>query len=171
MRPDAIDLRLIELIQSGLPLVSRPYAQISETLEISEVEVVDRLRSLKQQGIIKRMGVIVKHRQLGYRANAMIVWDVPDQEVDAIGVKISSYDFVTLCYQRPRRGEAWPYNLFCMIHGKSRETVLQQIQFLKEQCQLLHYPVDILFSRRCFKQNGAIYKTDKPIETLELENG
>lgn len=167
--PDAIDRQLLVLIQQGLPLESRPYAKIAAQLNMTESEVVARVRRLKQVGIIKRMGVIVKHRKLGYRANAMIVWDVPDHEVAVVGKKISQYSFVTLCYQRPRHGKVWPYNLFCMIHGKNRETVLQQLQMLSDQCQLQHYNRDVLFSRRCFKQNGAIYQAET--KTMELEDG
>jgi DNA-binding Lrp family transcriptional regulator len=154
---DSVDLRLIAAVQSGLPIAPRPYAVIAERLALSEAEVIDRLRMLKSLGLIKRWGVIVQHRQLGYRANAMIVIDVPESCVDAVGALVSQQVCVNLCYQRPRQGESWPYNLYCMIHGKSRETVLQQWSELREICGLQDYAYDVLFSRRCFKQRGAIY--------------
>ena len=154
---DPIDLQLIVTIQEGLPIVSRPYKLVAEQLSLDEMEVIERLSRLKKYGLIKRMGVIVKHRRLGYQSNAMVVFDMPDQLVQQKGQQISQQAFINLCYLRPRQGEHWPYNLFCMIHGKSRELVLQQLQQLRESCALADYPYDILFSQRCFKQRGAIY--------------
>ncbi len=160
---DELDYRLLALFQQGLPVCSRPYAQLGRDLSITESEVIDRLRKLKQTGVIKRFAVIVNHRRLGYRANAMIVWDVPDEQVALLGRKISRADFVSLCYQRPRHAEVWPYNLYCMIHGKNRDIVLQQLEQLKQEFQLQHYDYQILFSKRCFKQRGAFY----PAKLLE----
>jgi len=154
---DAIDRQLIAVIQNGLPITSRPYEEIGIQFELSEEEVIQRITLLKKTGLIKRFGVIVKHQRLGYTANAMIVMNVPDHLVEEIGETISQFGFVNLCYQRPRQGEKWPYNLYCMIHGKSRDKVLQQLDELMLSCQLTHYPREILFSRRCFKQRGAVY--------------
>ena len=154
---DPIDLKLIAAIQEGLPIVSRPYKLIAEQLALDELEVIERLSRLKQQGLIKRMGVIVKHRRLGYQSNAMVVFNIPDQFVKQKGQQISQLAFINLCYLRPRQGKHWPYNLFCMIHGKSRKLALQQLQQLIDSCALADYPYDILFSQRCFKQRGAIY--------------
>lgn len=154
---DAVDYRLIAAVQTGLPIAARPYAVIGEDIGLSEQEVISRLSHLKQQGLIKRWGVVVKHRALGYRANAMIVIDVPDDRVARVGALISQQACVNLCYQRPRQGEVWPYNLYCMIHGKSRETVLEQWAELRYDCNLTEYPFEVLFSRRCFKQRGALY--------------
>jgi DNA-binding Lrp family transcriptional regulator len=149
---DARDRQLLERIQMGLPVCPKPYAEIGSTLAMPEAEVIERLTQLKQQGLIKRMGVIVKHHQLGYRANAMIVWNVPDNLIKQLGGHISQFAFVTLCYQRPRQAE-WPYN-----HGKDRTTVLTQLEQLNTACGLAGFDQEILFSRRCFKQRGAVYK-------------
>ena len=100
---DARDRQLLEQVQLGLPVCSRPYAEIGARIDMPETEVIERLTQLKQKGLIKRMGVIVKHQQLGYRANAMIVWNVPDNLVKQLGGHISRFAFVTLCYQRPRQ--------------------------------------------------------------------
>jgi len=158
---DPDDLQLLVAIQEGLPIISRPYLYIAQQLAIPETEVIERLARLKQQGLIKRLGVIVKHRRLGYRANAMVVFDIPDTLTSDKGMQISQFDFVNLCYLRPRQGEHWPYNLFCMIHGKSRSTVLTQLKQLIEACHLDQYTYDVLFSQRCFKQRGAIYSPQK----------
>ncbi|MGR8929212.1 MAG: siroheme decarboxylase subunit beta [Gammaproteobacteria bacterium] len=154
---DVLDCRLIAAVQSGLPIAARPYAVVGEQLGLAEQEVIARLTRLKQQGLIKRWGVVVKHRQLGYRANAMIVMDIPDDQVAQIGAALSSQACVNLCYRRPRQGEVWPYNLYCMIHGRSRDTVLLQWAALQNECGLTDYPYEVLFSRRCFKQRGALY--------------
>jgi DNA-binding Lrp family transcriptional regulator len=164
---DSNDQQLLAAIQCGLPLTSRPYATLGEPLGLSESDVLERLARLKRQGLIKRLGVIVKHRQLGYRANAMVVWDIPDAEVQDFGRRISRFAFINLCYRRPRCGTQWPYNLYCMIHGKSRETVLAQLQQLTDACALSGYARQILFSRRCFKQRGAVY----PSQTENGANG
>lgn len=155
---DAIDFQLIAAVQAGLPIAARPYAAIAAQLALSEQEVINRLMSLKTQGLIKRWGVVVKHRQLGYRANAMIVMDIPDDDVAVVGKRISQQECVNLCYQRPRQGETWPYNLYCMIHGKSRDLVLQQWAALQQSCGLSGIAFEVLFSRRCFKQRGALYR-------------
>ncbi len=155
---DELDYRLIAAVQAGLPITARPYADVAERLGLAEQEVIDRLARLKSLGLIKRWGVVVKHRQLGYRANAMIVMDVPDQRVAEIGLQISRHRYVNLCYQRPRQGKTWPYNLYCMIHGKSRDTVMQQWAELADACGLSDCAHEVLFSRRCFKQRGALYR-------------
>lgn len=167
---DELDYRLIAVVQQGLPLNPRPYAVIAGQLGVNELEVIERLKRLKGQGLIKRWGVVVKHRQLGYRANAMIVLDVPDQQVTEIGRRLSQQSLINLCYQRPRQGKLWPYNLYCMIHGKCRDTVLRQWLELVEVCGLSGFAYEILFSRRCFKQRGALYLQPEP-PILEVEHG
>jgi DNA-binding Lrp family transcriptional regulator len=152
------DQHLLAAIQEGLPLVSRPYAEIGQQVGLGESEVIERLGRWIEAGIIKRLGVVVRHRKLGYRANAMVVFDVPDEQVGDIGRRLAAFACVTLCYRRPRRGEAWPYNLFCMIHGRDRATVEAQVEALTAACGLEGIPRAVLFSRRCFKQRGAVYR-------------
>lgn len=149
---------LIEAIQGGLPLVERPYQALAKQLELGETEVIEKLKRLISSGAIKRFGVVVRHHEVGYRANAMVVWDVPDDEVDRIGQQLGEIDCVTLCYQRPRVQPRWPYNLFCMIHGQSREEVLKCIAKLRAQHGLESVRHDILFSGKRFKQRGAHYR-------------
>ena len=166
---DALDFQLIAAVQAGLPIVARPYAVIAERLSLTEQEVISRLSYLKTQGLLKRWGVVVKHRQLGYLANAMIVMNVPDELVTEIGRQLSQQECVNLCYQRPRQSEVWPYNLYCMIHGKSREGVLQQWAVVQQACGLTAFATEILFSRRCFKQRGALYR--QSMQQAEFSHG
>ena len=155
---DEQDQALITLIQTGLPLSPTPYADIAENLGLSEVEVIQRIKDLKDTNVIKRFGVVVRHHELGYKANAMTVWDIPDNAVSEFGTCMGQFDFVTLCYRRPRRLPEWPYNLFTMIHGKDRDGVLANIESLVERCNLNEVEHKVLFSTRRFKQRGAIYR-------------
>lgn len=155
--PDERDRTLIAAVQSGLPLVSRPYALVGEITGMSEAEVIARLKNLLEQCTIKRLGVVVRHHELGYRANAMVVWDLPDGLVDAVGERMRGFGFVTLCYRRPRRPPEWPYNLFCMIHGRDRGAVLSHLSKLTEDLDLKAFKTEVLFSLRRFKQCGALY--------------
>jgi len=103
------------------------------------------------------VGVVLRHRELGYTANAMAVWDVPDAEVSAAGMRLARRPEVTLCYRRARRAPQWPYNLYCMIHGRSRMEVSAQLAALNGEEGLARTAQAVLFSRRAFKQRGARY--------------
>ena len=149
---------LIEAIQDGLPLVPRPYREIADRLGCTETAVIDRLRDLLDSGIIKRLGVVVRHHELGYRANAMVVWDVPNGQVDSLGRQLGDQDCVTLCYQRPRRLPDWRYNLFCMVHGQDRGEVLACIERIARDLGIDAIPHEVLFSGRRFRQRGARYR-------------
>ena len=155
-RPSAEDL--IDAVQDGLPLVARPYLEVARQLGWSEQQVIDELRDMIDSGTIKRLGIVVRHHELGYRANAMVVWDIPDAQVDRLGYQLGQQDCVTLCYQRPRRLPDWPYNLFCMVHGRDRDEVLACIDTMLEGLGLESVPHAVLFSGRRFKQRGARYR-------------
>lgn len=149
--------RLLAAIEPGLPLVPRPYLAIGESLGMSEAAVIAGLRALLDRGVLRRLGIVVRHHELGYRANAMTVWDVPDAQVRPAAAVLTGLPFVTLCYRRPRRPPDWPYNLFCMIHGKDRTLVLAQVEEATAAAGLDSLPRAVLFSRRRFKQRGARY--------------
>jgi siroheme decarboxylase len=151
------DRRLLAALEGGLPLVARPYAALAERARLAEAEVIGHLRRLLEAGVIKRLGLVVRHHELGYRANAMTVWDVPDDSVDAVGKALAASPDVTLCYRRPRRLPGWPYNLFAMVHGRERAAVLERIRGLRAEHGLMGVPHAVLFSTRRFKQRGARY--------------
>lgn len=165
---DSIDRKLLAALENGLPFVSEPYRLIGEQLDLTEDEVIIRLIRLTEEEVIKRFGLVVRHHELGYRANAMVVWDVPDKSVDNIGRRAAAKDYVTLCYRRPRRMPKWPFNLFCMIHGKDRAAVRKQIEQLNHETELGAYPSSVLFSRRRFKQRGARYGHTNDAEVVPL---
>jgi DNA-binding Lrp family transcriptional regulator len=151
------DRRLIAALADGLPLVPRPYDALGAALGWTEAEVIARLRGLVAAGVVSRFGVIVRHHELGIRANAMVVWDVPDARVADAGAVLRDLPFVTLCYRRPRRPPAWPYNLFCMIHGRERAAVEALAGEATAAADLAGCERAVLFSRRRFKQRGARY--------------
>lgn len=158
------DLLLLDALQGGLPIAAEPYKVIADKIGMTEIEVLNRLHILLDSGTLKRFGIIVRHHELGYRSNGMCVWDVPYERLDEIGNAFSAYDFVTLCYERPRRLPDWPYNLFCMIHGKERDTVIEQAERLAKDNGLVDVQRHILFSTKRFKQRGAHYGLCKPAE-------
>ncbi len=166
------DRALIKIVQNGLPVVSRPYAEIAKKLDTSEADVISRLQYLIDNGAIKRYGVVVRHKELGYTANGMVVWNIPDDKVEELGICIGNYDCVTLSYRRPRRLPDWPYNLFTMVHGSSREEVTQKVAEIVETCGLKNIDHTILFSTRRFKQRGASYtqkNTSSTAKTVKLQ--
>ncbi len=149
--------RLVSVLQEGLPFFIRPFALIAERIGASESEVLVRIRRWLEEGDIKRFGVVVRHRELGYTANAMLVHDIPDHRVSEVGRILAEEQAVTLCYRRPRRLPDWPYNLFCMIHGRERGEVEALIADLRRRHDLEDWAHDVLFSLTRFKQKGARY--------------
>lgn len=160
---EADESRLVAAVQTGLPLVPRPFRGIAETVAMDEETVLATLRAWQDRGIVRRIGLIASHRELGYRANAMVVWDVPDHEVDAAGFRLGNRRCVNLCYRRPR-APGWPYNLFCMVHGNERGEVCTRIEELAEVTGLQHVRRELLFSVRRFKQTGARYRYSRHVE-------
>lgn len=153
--PDACDRRVLAAIEDGLPLVARPYRHVAQRLGLDEPAILSRLQHLLDAGVVSRFGCVVLHRALGFTANAMAVWDVPDEEVDAVAARFVANSRVTLCYRRPRRLPLWPYNLFCMIHARSRDDAHAVIGDLNLVGQTARCSQAALFSTRCFKQRGA----------------
>lgn len=164
-QPNADDQALIHALQGGLPLVRQPYAQLAQQLGWSEAQIIERITEWLHTGLLKRFGVVVRHHELGYTANAMVVHNVPDALVSQLGQQIGQHPGVTLCYRRPRVGTQWPYNLFCMLHGRERAEVERQIAQLRSTHGLQQYPYEILFSRTRYKQQGAYYADGAPAES------
>lgn len=150
-------LKLRSILEQGLPHVSQPYLAIAQQIDAEEAQVISQINLWHETGLIKRFGLVVKHRKLGFTANAMVVWNIPDELVEDIAAKLSSCPEVSLCYQRPRRLPHWTYNLFCMIHGMEREIVLKQISDIVEKFSLENIDKDVLFSFKAYKQQGARY--------------
>ncbi len=157
-RHDELDRRIVLATQAGLPLVAEPYAQLAAGLGIGEAELLDRLRAMLADGRIRRIGAVPNHYRLGYRSNGMTVWDVPDGRVMQLGEQIGALPFVSHCYRRPRHPPDWPYNLFAMVHGRSRdETDAKAARVAEEIAALLGEPCRdwrVLYSSAILKKTG-----------------
>lgn len=155
---EAADRDLLAALGDGLEIQPRPYLTLARRCGATEDQVLARLARLIEGRVITRLGLIVKHRSLGFTANAMAVWDIADDEVDRIGERFARVPFVTLCYRRPRRLPDWRYNLFTMVHGRDRDTVTAQVDRLAAEAAVGPDRRATLFSRRCFLQRGARFK-------------
>lgn len=151
---DALDRQLIVATQAGLPRVAQPYHQLAEQLGMTASEVMERLRRLLESGIIRRIGAVPNHYAIGWTANGMTVWDVDDDQVDALGEKLGQVPFVTHCYRRPRALPLWPYNLFAMVHGSSRAECEAKASELKRLLGAACQASDILYSSQILKKTG-----------------
>lgn len=157
---DAVDRVIIMATQAGLPLVSQPYHAVAERLGLTPQEVMSRIRRMLDNGIIRRIGAVPNHYALGYRANGMSVWDVPDEQVRGLGRRIGSLDFVSHCYLRPRVPPDWPYNLFAMVHGRTREEVEEQVAEIARVLGDVDRGHAILYSTRILKKTGLRIQQD-----------
>jgi len=153
----ALDRRVLLEVQGGFPLTATPYRDVAEAVGAPVGEVLASVESLLADGCIKRIGCVVNHLVTGFDANCMVVWDVPDDELDDRGIEVGKLPYVTLCYHRPRRPEQeWSYNLFTMIHGREQDAVDGKIDELAAE----YLPVDHerLYSTETLKQTGARYE-------------
>ncbi|MBI2754709.1 MAG: Lrp/AsnC family transcriptional regulator [Betaproteobacteria bacterium] len=153
----AAELRLVAALADGLPMTEEPYVRLGSEADLSEHRVIEIMRGWVEGGVVRRFGAVVRHRPLGFRANAMVVWDVPEDEVRDAGRRLARHAAVTLCYRRARQLPDWPYNLFCMVHGRERGAVRRAIEEVARAAGLEQRTREILFSRTCFTQRGARY--------------
>jgi len=152
---DAVDRKLIVATQAGLPLESEPYRALADEIGgVDETVVIARLQHLLASGAIRRIGAIPNHYALGFSANGMSVWDVADEAVADIGARIGALDFVTHCYERPRHLPLWPYNLFAMVHGRTRDEVKAKVADIAALIGTDLRAHDVLFSTRILKKTG-----------------
>ena len=149
----AADRPLAALLEAGVPLVPHPFDRWAEMLGRTPDDVLHTLQQWLDAGTLRRLGAIVRHHELGFDANAMTVFDVPNSEVDACGELLARESGVTLAYKRTRAA-GWPYNLYCMVHGRDRAAVLAVIERVTAQSGLAQFPRETLFSRQRFKQTG-----------------
>ncbi|SHM37631.1 transcriptional regulator, AsnC family [Paracoccus solventivorans] len=151
---DPTDRRIVKATQAGLPLTPAPYAAVAEALALTEAEVIARLASMQERGIVRRIAVAPNHYALGMTANGMSVWDVADDRISELGAQVGALPFVTHCYQRPRALPGWPYNLFAMLHGGSRAEVEAKRDEVAALLGTACRSHDILYSTRILKKTG-----------------
>jgi siroheme decarboxylase len=154
----ALERRLVEVLEAGLPLVPNPYAHVAAELGIEERDVLAALQAMLKRGAIRRVGAVPNHYALGYRANGMAVFDVDDDRIAELGREIGALDFVSHCYRRPRHPPLWPYNLFAMVHAKSRDAVEAKVRQIRHRLGDACHGETILYSRRILKKTGLRLK-------------
>jgi DNA-binding Lrp family transcriptional regulator len=151
---DELDLAIIRASQAGLPITRRPYDELAKVVGTTPDLVQARMSVMLQAGIIRRIGVVPNHYALGFRANGMTVWDVADEKVQELGEQVGALDFVSHAYHRPRHLPEWPFNLFAMVHGSSKEGVRDHIthiaRLLGDHCR----KSDVLYSTKILKKTG-----------------
>jgi len=150
----AADRAIIAATQEGLPLVPRPFDHLAAQLGLDPELVKARLSDMQARGVIRRIAAVPNHYALGLKANGMTVWDVDDAEIARLGPLVGGLDFVTHCYRRPRIGDTWPYNLFAMVHGQTREEVKRKVARIAALLGPACRGHDILYSTRILKKTG-----------------
>lgn len=117
---EELDRKIIRLLQGEFPLVAEPYKVLAEEIGITEEALLARIETMREEKKIRKMGAVLRHREVGFTSNCLCVWNVPDERVDEVGGRIAEHPRVSHCYDRNRTPD-WPYNLYTMIHGYSRE--------------------------------------------------
>lgn len=151
---DETDRAIIKATQSGLPLTPQPYHDVARQLGIDAEDLMTRMQRMQDQGIIRRIGLVPNHYAIGYRANGMTVWDVPDESIRSLGQRIGELDFVSHCYHRPRHLPEWPYNLFAMVHGRTRDEVSDKVGKIAALLGDEDRGHEILYSSQILKKTG-----------------
>ncbi len=151
---DELDKKIISVMQDEFPLVAEPYLEIANKLGISEEELLGRLKKYTQSGKIRKMGAVLRHREVGYAANALCAWIVPEERITEIGQLFAKSATVTHCYARVTQPD-WPYNFYTMLHANTREQCHGIAEELAKQAGLTQYIM--MFSTKEWKKNSMQY--------------
>jgi len=151
MKIDNNDIALLKATQNGLPVCAEPYAAVGAKIGMSGEEVIERLKRLLASGVIRRIGASLAHRSAGFTANAMIAWKAPEDRIEEIGNAFAKWKEVTHCYSRKTAPE-WPFNLYTMVHGKSKEACAKIISAMSKDAGIANFLV--LYSTRELKKTS-----------------
>jgi DNA-binding Lrp family transcriptional regulator len=151
---DEKQIKIIRVLQGGLPLSAEPFKEAASRAGVTEDELLDQVRQWKVDGTIRRLGAILKHQKAGYSANAMGVWNVSDEQVESFAEIATASSAVSHCYQRPRFG-GFRFNIYTMIHGRSRDECENTARLISEQTGISDY--DLLYTTAEFKKSSPVY--------------
>jgi DNA-binding Lrp family transcriptional regulator len=154
VQPDVLDRAIVAATQAGLPLVVQPYHEVAAQVGLSVAQLLERLERMLAWGWIRRIGVVPNHYALGLRGNGMTVWELPEERIEALGLLVGGLDFVSHCYRRPRVLPDWPYNLFAMVHGPDRASVLAKSERIRQLLGDALCGHTLLHSTRILKKTG-----------------
>ena len=150
--------RLVRALQNGIPLTLDPYGDIARQVGVTRNEAISQIDEWKSAGVIRRMGAVLRHHKAGYSNNAMGAWNVPDEWSDEFGRTAAGFDSISHCYQRPRF-EGFKYNLYTMIHGKSRPECEAIAKDLSERTGITDYT--LLYTTAEYKKSSPVYFIDE----------
>ena len=159
--PSEEDKEFIRQLQKDIEIVDRPFLKAAQNLEMTEEQIFEKLHSYEDVGVMRRYAAILRHREVGFTANGMIVWKVPEQRIKEVGNKLGAFPQVSHCYERPVYPD-WPYNVFSMIHCKSFDEAGQMTKDIQKQIGVNDYK--ILFSSREFKKTRVEYFVEHEFE-------
>ncbi|AWB43873.1 Lrp/AsnC family transcriptional regulator [Paenibacillus sp. CAA11] len=148
---DTLDLSILQRVQGDLPLSTDPMGELANELGCTPEDLLDRLKRLTDQGIIKRIGAVLHHRKSGYTANGLFVARVKADHIQAMGERLSQLKSVSHCYERYPAPD-WPYNLYAMIHGKSKAEVMTTVTQFTHSAAIQDY--EVLFSTEELKKTS-----------------
>lgn len=151
---DSLQKDIIRKLSGDVPLSLEPYKLIADELGIKEEELLSKLKELHDEGVIRRISGILYHREVGIKANAMVVWIVQEDRMDEVASIACSFSEVTHCYQRPTYPN-WTYNFFTMIHGESEEKCEAVIRKISDAISIYEYR--ILYSTKELKKTSMKY--------------
>jgi DNA-binding Lrp family transcriptional regulator len=161
--PTEEDKNFIRELQKDMDIIDEPFENAAKNLEITENELFAKMKHYEELGVMRRFAAILRHRQVGFTANGMIVWKVPEGEISNVGAKLGAFPQVSHCYERPTYPD-WPYNVFSMIHCKTHDEAYEMAKTIQEQINVNDY--QILFSSREFKKTRVEYFVESSF-TLE----
>ncbi len=149
-----LEKKIIASIQEDIPVISRPYHEISQKLKISEETLLETLQDLCDRGVIRRFGATIRHQKSGFAANAMVAWIVDEDRINEVGEKMAFFKQVSHCYRRNPNGQ-WPYNLYTMIHANTKDACKETARQMSRETSVTDYK--LLFSRRELKKTSMKY--------------
>jgi len=149
-----LEKKIIAAIQGDIDVVPRPYLEIAHKLDISEQLLLAKLKELCRRGVIRRFGATLRHQKTGYRANAMVAWQVSEDRIEEVGAKLASFREVTHCYRRDPTPD-WPFNLYTMVHAGDEASCRRTARKMAAAISVDAYR--LLFSREELKKTSMVY--------------
>ncbi len=149
--------KILKQLSSGLPICENPYKEVADVSGVDESELFEFVKDLLDSNVISRFGMVVNQEAVGYEENAIVVWDIPDDEVDQIGALLGLQEKISLCYRRQRQLPNWPYNLYTLLHGKTKQDLTTELNKIVSSNGIENYACDMLVSTRTFKHSSARY--------------
>jgi DNA-binding Lrp family transcriptional regulator len=150
---DEIDIKILAHVEKGVALEREPFKMLALQLSITQQEVVNRLNQLKATGVIRRFGASIKPNNIGYSANALVAWKIPQDRVQEVGAYMSKMPEISHCYERQAVAGRWEYNLYTVMHAKERESINRLVKELSKETEVGDYK--ILYSTRDLKPKNS----------------